>query len=274
MFAGGSSIYIFCFSTISVLNILFSIIYEKKTFFESVFQKSELQINCILMYLTMFAMHEQPKRWEEQFYMEPLPAIILCATLWIALKNRNKYKILKYIPVYIISFSPAINSIISGYIGHSDRHNSEFFFDISDYFLALVELIIFSHFFYQLINSYYIKKLLIFLNISFTAFFLQLRFSDKKFYQQISNDTESTVYTIEGAILLLLRIFNFAKLFKKIPLMALKKQPPFLASIALLFFLTRTLPYYILETHFTQNHSDFFVRLYSIFYIFYIIFFR
>lgn len=224
----------------------------------------------------MFAMQDLLTRWEKEFYTEPFLAIILFVSLWIALKNRRKYRILRYIPVYIISFLLAIISIISAYIARSAGYSSEFFFSISDYLdylFTLVELIIFSHFYYQIINNSFLKKILIFLNLSFIAFFLQMAFSDQNFYRRISNETQAKVYTVEGAILLLICFFYFIELFTKTRTVELKKEPTFWVSTGLLFFLTCTLPYSILETHFPEENFDFISRFYSIFYIFYIVVF-
>jgi len=185
------------------------------------------------------------------------------------MKNRKKYKILKHIPLYIAS-------LIMVYIGNTLTNFALNFMGIAsylDYFFTLIEILIFSDFYLQLIKNPLSKKLVVILNVFFGIFFIYMMFNDKRFSFGISDSTQSKVYTIEGAILLIVCLFYFLELFKKPHNLNLKNEPVFWISTGLLLFFTCTLPFSVLENYMSQNYPEFNIPLYSIFYVFYILLF-
>jgi len=209
--------------------------------------------------------------WEKSYYTEPLLMLVLSIALIIAIQKRKKYKILNRMPVYMISL---LMVFISG--AASDvKYHSKLFLGLSeylDYGFTFVEMVTFSLFYYQLIGNIIVKKLIILSNIFFCLFFIYMFFMDKGFYHNLSQVIQSEVYTIEAIILLMICLFYFIEMFKKLPYLNLKNEPVFWISTGLLFFLACTLPYSLLEGHLRRTFQRSY-PLYSIFYIFYIILF-
>lgn len=207
--------------------------------------------------------------WKANYYTTLLLSIVLCVTFIISLKNRKKFQLLKYIPLYTITlFLVCLSSDL-----HSASHIITFLrlTHYLDYFFTLLELIIFSHFYYYLINNRIIKKTIIPVNLAFFVFYVYMLVQDESFYKAVSEKTQTIVYTIEGLILLLVCLTYFIELFKKPAYLNLKNDPAFWVSTGLLFFLTCTLPFSVLENYITN--SELISWLYPIFYIFYILLF-
>lgn len=214
-------------------------------------------------------MQELTQTWERSFFTEPLLFVVLLFTLLIALKNRKKHKILRHIPLYICSLitvfiSTTANNITLNYSG---------IVSYVDYFFTLIEILIFSDIYLQLTKKPLSKKLVVVLNVIFGIFFTYMMFNDHRFSYGISDSTQSKVYTVEGAILLIVCLFYFLELFKEPSNLNLKNEPVFWITTGLLFFMSCTLPYSILENYIHRNYPEFDFQLYSIFYIFYILLF-
>ena len=148
---------------------------------------------------------------------------------------QKKFRILKYFPVYAVSF------LIVMIINHlcTNNHIPNRLFPLStylDYFFTLVELVIFSHFYYQLVKSNILKTFIILSNLLFVLFFILMGVSDKNFFEKgISESTQSIVYTLEAIILLILCLCYFYELFRKLAIVNLKNDPAFWVSTGLLF---------------------------------------
>ena len=156
------------------------------------------------------------------------------------------------------------------------KYHYSFFYGLADYIdysFTLIEMVTFSIFFYQLITKIIVKKLIIISNIFFSLFFIYMLTIDPGFYASISETTQSRVYTAEGVILLMICLFYFIDFFKKPPNLNLNNEPVFWVSTGLLFFLTCTLPYSLLENYIRKKFPDLILTSYSIFYIFYILLF-
>jgi len=211
------------------------------------------------------------KIWERQYCLEPLLVFVLCIALLISLKQRKKYKILRWMPIYIVSLMVVYAS--GSFI---DKKQHPFFLRICeyiDYAFTTIELVIFSIFYYQFIANLIVKRLIIFLNIGFCLFSFYLFFSENGFYRSPSQTIKSTVYTVEGVILLAISLYYFIELFKKPFNLNLKNDPVFWISAGVFFFFACTLPYSLLENFINRNYYELFDPFYSIFYIFYILLF-
>ena len=217
-------------------------------------------------------MQELINFWKSYYYTEPALNIVLCISLIASLLKRKKFTQLKYIPLYISSLL-IVGFCSALYNGHYISHLSFGLADYVDYFFTLIELLIFSHFYYNLTSNIAVKKLVISLNLIFSAFFLYMLITDKEFSSSISVTTKNQVYTIEGIVLLLICLSYFFELFKKPPLSKLKNDPVFWVSTGLLFFLTCTLPFSFLENYIRKYHHNLLYWTYPIFYIFYILLF-
>lgn len=214
--------------------------------------------------------------WEKSSYTEHLLVLVLCLALTISIQKRNKYKILNRIPVYIVSLLMVfISGSVSCFATDAKYHPGLFseLAEYIDYSFTIVEMVTFSFFYYQLIGSLIVKKLIIILNIVFCLFCIYMFFMDQGFYQSMSQVIQSEVYAVEAVILLIVCLFFFIEMFTKPPYIDLKNEPIFWISTGLLFFLTCTLPYSLLESHISRNIPSFYPPSYSIFYIFYIFLF-
>lgn len=103
--------------------------------------------------------------------------------------------------------------------------------------------------------------------------FLYMALVDKEFYQNISENTQSKVYTVEAVILLLLCSFYYFELFRKKPSVNLKNEPAFWISTGLLFFMACTLPFSFLDNYIAYYYPHLHRVLYPIFDVFYILLF-
>ncbi len=214
--------------------------------------------------------------WEKSFYTEPLLLLVLCSALIISIQKRKKHKMLNQIPIYIVSLLIVFISGAAYNVSLDAKYHSTFFLglcDYIDYSFTFVEMVIFSLFYYQMIQSLIVKRLIIFSNVIFVPFFLYMLSKDQKFYHAISENTQSKVYTVEGMILLMVCLFYFIEMFKKPSYLNLKNEPAFWISTGVLYFFACTLPYSILEIHIRKNFPDFILSSYGIFYIFYTLLF-
>jgi hypothetical protein len=214
--------------------------------------------------------------WKGQFYTPLIKDIILIVTLWIAIKNRGKFPILKYMPVYTFTLLLASLALISAWIASDLGFYPEFFFGLDgyiDYLFTLVEMVIFSHFYYQLIKNRVVKRIILITNVLFIGFFVYMAIPVNGRYSDISEEKQAVVYTIESLILLFPCIYYVIELFKKQPTPTLKNQPEFWVSTGILFFMACTLPYSLLENYISKNIDSTTMAWYSIFHVFYILLF-
>lgn len=214
--------------------------------------------------------------WQQQYYIPLLEDFIITIALIVSLKNRKKFKLLKYFPVYAATLLLTSITLIISHISKDLKFHPKFFRGLADYvdhLFTLLELIIFSHLYYQIINNRIIKKSIIVINILFLFFFIFMTIEDDEFFQEISLNTKSIVYTLEAIILLFLCSYYFYELFKKLPVLNLKNEPVFWVSTGLMFFMACTLPYSFLENYIRKNFPQFTFSSYAIFYIFYTLFF-
>jgi len=216
------------------------------------------------------------KYWEEQFYTVILRDITLLITLLVAFKNRKKFKILRFIPFYTFFFLLVSFSVASAAIGKSLNFHPNFLSGLEDYIdysFTLVEMIIFSHFYYQMSNRKALKKIIFITSVIFSLFFVYMATRDEAFSTGISRSTQSIVYTVEGIILLMICCYYFIDLFRKMPFVDLKNEPVFWISSGLLFFMACTLPYSLLENYIASSYPATWLTSYSIFHVFYILLF-
>lgn len=215
-------------------------------------------------------------RWQTENYTEPILYFVLSISLIVALKNSKKHEILKYFPLYISSLLIVCLTNELNNLTYDSNRQIKYFSGVAnylDYSFTFLEMIVFSHFFYRTTKSNIERRIIIFLNTCFLVYFAYMPFTDAKFYHSISEITQSKVYTIEGAILLLICLFHFIEIFKELPTINLKNEPIFWVSTGLLFFLICTLPYSVLENYIDKHYGGVGSSLYSLFYIFYIVLF-
>jgi len=209
--------------------------------------------------------------WNEQYYTQPLLLCVLFITLVISIRKRKKFPSLNYIPLYVISL---LLPISGGPIFDLDLLSPNIkFYHYLDYFFTLIELWVFSVFYHRTLKSKFVKKLIIQVNVWFVPLYIYYLVTDRLFYHAISEETQSTVYTIE-AFLIAVPCFNyFIELFKFPPTKSLRNDPAFWISTGILFFIVCTLPFSIIENHLAEIDLKATRRLYSLFFIFYVVLF-
>lgn len=223
-----------------------------------------------------YIMKEIYQHWKDCFFTETLLVGVLMLTLFISLKNRKKHTILRFFPIYTACL---LTVYISGYIVmcstdlYSYSVTTFNFINYIDYLFILIELGILVHFFLSIIENRIVRRILILLTILFIPYYFIESYDDKYFPRSISETTQSRVYTIESLILLFPCFAYFYELFKKPPVLNLKKEPAFWIITGWSFFATCTLPYSLLENYLRESHSSLMTELYSVFYIFYILLF-
>ncbi len=218
-------------------------------------------------------MEEHIYSYDKQFHTDLIHFCALLTTILVSRKNYKRFKILKYFPIYAAIFLIGIVVNRLGTVNHVPSR-LYVFGSYLDFFLTLLELLIFSNFYHQLIKNQAVRKLTVLTNLLFVLFFIYMGVADKDFYDKgISESTQSIVYTVEGIILLLLCSFYFFELFKKLPIGDLKNEPVFWVSTGLLFFMACTLPYSLLENYIQRYYPALSFALYSLFYVFYTLLF-
>jgi len=168
-----------------------------------------------------------------------------------------------------------ISGLVSA-LSNVEKFHPTFFWaltEYSDYAFTVFEIMIFSLFYYRLIDSPMLKRFIIITNLVFFLFSVYMFCASQAFYQFIFQITKSTVYTVEGVIILLICLSYFIQLFKKPPILNLKNEPVFWISTGALFFFAGTLPYSVLENYLIRNYRELYFPSYAIFYIFYALLF-
>lgn len=216
------------------------------------------------------------EHWKSCFFTELLLVVLLFIALCVALRNRRRYEVLKYFPLYIISL---IILYLSIYISLLSPNLLSYitttfnFINYLDYISILVELFVFTHFFRLVIVSKRMKMTLVLLILFFIPYFLFELYNDRYFPRSISETIQSRVYTVEAVLLLIPCVFYFYELFKRPAVLNLKNEPSFWVVTGWSFFAMCTLPYSLLENYLRNIQSTLMTQLYSVFYIFYILLF-
>ena len=212
------------------------------------------------------------KEMESQYFSRPTLLLVAIVSIIISLRNRKKFKILDWFPIYLISFLVAFLANDMLYV----LSLRPFFIPCSqyaDYIFTLLELLVFSNLYYRIINNQSVKNTILITNMVFFAYFIYMAVLDVDFPNGISELTQSNVYTVEAVLLLLMCLTYFFQVFRSLPYSDIKNEPIFWISAGLLFFVTCTLPHSLLENYIFKNYHSYSFSLYAIFYIFYILLF-
>jgi hypothetical protein len=221
-------------------------------------------------------MIETFQEWELLFYTKPLLEIVLCIAFVIAIKNRKKHSILKYMPIYVAVF--LLIFLLTEARTLSAPKSTAYLWinaicEAVDYGSIAVELFIFSHMYCKIFDSPGFTRFVLIMNLAFLGFFFYELSIDPLFYIDITHETKAMVYTVEGILLLPLCLQYFINLFKKSTFSNLKEEPTFWISAGLFSFLACTLPYSILENFVPKRSFPLMYQFYFLFYLFYSIFF-
>jgi hypothetical protein len=210
-----------------------------------------------------------------KFYTEVALIFVLLVAFYVSIKRYKDYPLLKLFPYYTCALLVIfINSTFA------DHVNSDInlillnqVLSYADHSFTLLELFVFTVFFQNILFSNSAKKILTSLTILFSLYFIYVTFSDKFFPHEISESSQTRAYTIEAVLLLLPCVVYFYELFSRDPTRILANEPAFWIVTGLFSFITCTLPISIMENYIRNQHIHLLLELYSLFHIFYILFF-
>jgi hypothetical protein len=208
-----------------------------------------------------------------KYYFTDLILIsVLIVALVYSLQKGGNYKLFRFFPLYI-------SSLIIVYVANKMslfatlKEIMKPICSYGDYFVTLLELAVFSHFFFNSVSNPLVKKIIIYSNFFFLPYYLYMAITDASFYPGISENTQAKVYTVEAVLLTLFCTCYFYELFRNLSSKDLVSEPTFWVACGVLFFMVCTLPYSILENYIEKYYRNVNYHLYAIYYVFYILLF-
>lgn len=186
--------------------------------------------------------------------------------LYLSLKYKHRLRILRLFPfyalasllqnlliIYCIIFKPYYSNTISSY---------------SIYCFILIEFSIFYHFMFSLLQKSKKKSILYLLLL---IFFISAIDAEREI--NLSLEIPISFYLINSTCLLLPCIFYIYEIFKTLPLVSLSNQPAFWIVTGILFLVTGTLPFFLLEKYVYKYISDYYDQICALNYVFYCLLF-
>jgi hypothetical protein len=210
------------------------------------------------------------------FISEMLLMAILIISLIISIKKRKKIRVLRFFPFYLGYFLFVfICGDISYFIAfkYNQKPIALTITSYTDYSSTLMEMMIFLHFFYSIIQNRIVKRSVPLIALCFSVFFFGALILDKFFPQGITERTQSRVYTIEAAILMSYSAYCLIEIIRNKIYQIKTLGPNFWISVGYFLFASGTLPYSIIEPLLRKKFPFLSTELYSLFYLFYIILF-
>src|SRR6185436_11932426 len=113
------------------------------------------------------------KVWEGSYYTLPLLLLVLGIALTVSIRKRKKYKILNPFLIYIISLLVVFIAGTVSTLSNAAKFHHTFFWGLSeyiDYGFTVFEIVIFSVFYYRLIDNLIIRRIIIISNLVFILF--------------------------------------------------------------------------------------------------------
>lgn len=210
------------------------------------------------------------------FITEMLLMAVLIVSLIISIKRRKKNKVLRFFPFYLgyILFV-FICGDLSYFIAfkYDQKSIALAITSYTDYCSTLIEMLIFLHFFYSIIQNETIKRTVPIVGVCFFVLFFLAVPLDKFFPNGITEWTQSRVYTIEAAILMGYSAYSLIEIIRNRATGIEGLGANFWISVGYFLFAAGTLPYSIIEPLLRKRYPFLSTELYSVFYIFYIILF-
>lgn len=206
---------------------------------------------------------------KDQLYTPFILYAIVLACACIGFARWNKHPALKLFPFYAIGYligDPVLFLLnITGSLGHAGKTialNYENLF-------TLFEFLVYSLFFYPFLTNRE-KKAYALLFILYTGFFLMLTLWDN-FGSSLERPDVSMLYTVQGALLLLLVIFYYINLFRNPAVKKVNKLPAIWIATGLAFLQAVLLPLSFFESYVFARLGRNAVLLFSFYNIFYMV---
>jgi len=212
--------------------------------------------------------------WARSFYSRPFLDLILIIAFIISVKKKNKHRILRFIPIYILALLVVYFTVEVYLVFPLEKRRKLVRFDFFlDHLFTLIELLIFSDFFYKVLLSSFLRKVVRTLTSLFILIFIMGTLLKSQLQLNTAHKMINTFYTFQAIFLILFCILYFIELFKKPPVLNLFEEPSFWVTTGLFFFTSCTLPYSLLENQIDLNYHEYAVELFAIFHVFYSLFF-
>ena len=204
------------------------------------------------------------------FYLEvPVTFAALLAIYTILRKFQSKklsYLFMAYSLACLVLF---LGTNIQRFFHYLSGRSITVFIETVNTFFAISELLIFTIFFTDIIDSKPLKKLLISLACIFaiplTLFFQKLTNSGSDRLDILK--ASIIINTSEFAILLIAIFLYFIQLFTKPPTLNLTQSPPFWISSGLFIYILVSLPMLLFTEHLWKRSPDLYYFLFSLHYI-------
>jgi hypothetical protein len=210
--------------------------------------------------------------WSEGLYSEPFYIFCVILALISSLKFVKKDKLGLLFIIYIstdLSIS-IVDAYLKSFTSISFAAWGQFIF-ITNAIIGLVELSVYYYFFYNTLNSSFIKKFIVatyFPYIVIASFLIvgSFTFLDLNF-RYIINLTA----VVEFILLLFLCLRYYIELFK-IPGIELFERPSFFIATGIFFFSVISIPFYLISHFFLDSKPAFQLETYEVFFeiLFYI----
>ena len=213
--------------------------------------------------------------WNKGYYTESLLILVLCYSLFISIKNNGKFAILNWFPYYTASLLiVTLSRNVYVFLFPLERRKQTVRIDhFIDHIFTLVEIIILGNFFMKIMVDVKKKRIIRMTILLFVMFFIYgLRFSLISL-KDINRVGINMTYTAEAIVLIFFCSLYFHQIFKSEPTLRLTNEPSFWVSTGVLFFMCGSLPYSLLENYLINKYFEMGLKLYAIFYFFYVLFF-
>ena len=199
---------------------------------------------------------------EASFYTEPLMIICALFAFFIGLIHRNRFKELRFMPLYALSSIVQISSLY-----YAIFYNPKMDFDLermtSNIFI-LVESAVLYNFFSKVIVIKSLKTIVNILFLAFLAYVMLLWSLSSSFYHH-----PARLYLPEALCILGFCLLYFFQLFRLPPKLLLLSSPTFWVTTGCLFYFSCTIPLFFVELMFPLPTKIFAINYfaYSIFFL-------
>jgi hypothetical protein len=210
------------------------------------------------------------KSFEPTFYTDLISFLLAIVALIISINKRRQNPKLR--PLSIFFFGYAISQLLPFLnIALSQKFLTWSICRYTDFFDTIIEFLVFFLLIRNFVVNTEIKKVIRpLLPIFIISMFAYLAYYEST-HREIDQYFLEVIYTIQASVLIIACVLYYVDLFERKPDLKLTSLPSFWAVTGILFFMLCTLPFSILGLYLIKTNYGLYVRLFSIFNIFYCI---
>jgi hypothetical protein len=196
------------------------------------------------------------------YYTQLALLLVTLTTVFIARKNRRKFRILKFFLLYALS--SAIQILVTYACIVYFLHSALYVNSMSVYVFSIIELLVVYHFLFQVIISRRLKILMCgFMGIFFITISYML------YNEGLCLIAPTYVSIVNSLCIAAPCVFYFYEVFVTPPVNSLSDQPAFWISTGFLFLAICTLPFYLLENYIYTNMIGLYDQMFILNNVFY-----